>query len=81
MTSAFKTLTIGQGHTTRSKVTDVEVSAFSEWFLFYFFLDETEYPLYAECTANKDCPSGAKCVDGVCECGKDLKVHKGMCSK
>ena len=37
MTSAFLTLTKGQGHTTRSKVTDVEVSAFSECFLFFFF--------------------------------------------
>ena len=35
MTSAFLTLTKGQGHTTRSKVTDVEVSAFSECFLLY----------------------------------------------
>ena len=34
MTSAFLTLTKGQGHSTRSKVTDVEVSAFSECFLF-----------------------------------------------
>ena len=34
MTSAFFTLTKGQGHTTMSNVTDVEVSAFSEWFLF-----------------------------------------------
>ena len=33
MTSAFLTLMKGQGHTTRSKVTDVEVSAFSECFL------------------------------------------------
>ena len=33
MTSAFLTLIKGQGHTTRSKVTDVEVSAFSECFL------------------------------------------------
>ena len=36
MTSAFLTLTKGQGHTTRSTVTDVEVSAFSECFLFFF---------------------------------------------
>ena len=35
MTSAFLTLTICQGHTIRSKVTDVEVSAFSECFLFF----------------------------------------------
>ena len=35
MTSAFFTLTIGQGHTTWLKVTDVEVSAFSECFLFF----------------------------------------------
>ena len=34
MTSAFLTLMKGQGHTTRSNVTDVEVSAFSECFLF-----------------------------------------------
>ena len=34
MTSAFLTLTKGEGHTTRSKVTYVEVSAFSECFLF-----------------------------------------------
>ena len=33
MTSAFLTLTKGEGHTTRSKVTDVEVSAFSEQLL------------------------------------------------
>ena len=33
MTPAFLTLTKGQGHTTRSKITDVEVSAFSECFL------------------------------------------------
>ena len=38
MTSAFLTFTKGQGHTTRSKVTDVEVSAFSECFLFTLFL-------------------------------------------
>ena len=41
MTSAFLTLTTGQGHTTRSNFTDVEVSAFSECFLFwlwFFFL-------------------------------------------
>ena len=35
MTSAFLTLTKGQGHT-RSKVTDVELSAFSECFFFFF---------------------------------------------
>ena len=34
MTSAFLTLTKGQGHTIRLKVTDMEVSAFSECFLF-----------------------------------------------
>ena len=38
MTSAFLTLTKGQGHATRSKVTDVEVSAFSECFLFFFVI-------------------------------------------
>ena len=37
MTSAFLTLMKGQGHTTRSKVTVVEVSAFSECFLFFCF--------------------------------------------
>ena len=37
MSSALLTLTKGQGHTTRSKVTDVEVSTFSECFLFLFF--------------------------------------------
>ena len=37
MTSAFLTLANGQGHTIRSKVTDVEVSAFSECFLFSAF--------------------------------------------
>ena len=37
MTSAFLTLTKGQGHTTRSMVTDVEVSAFCECFLLCFF--------------------------------------------
>ena len=37
MTSAFLTLSKGQGHTTRSKVTDVEVSAFSECFMFLCF--------------------------------------------
>ena len=36
MTSAFLTLTKGQGHNSRSKVTDVEVSAFSECFLFLY---------------------------------------------
>ena len=35
MTSAFFTLRKGQGHTTRSNVTDVEVSAFTECFLFF----------------------------------------------
>ena len=34
MTSAFWILTKGQGHTIRSKITDVEMSAFSECFLF-----------------------------------------------
>ena len=34
ITLAFLTLTKGQGHTSRSKDTDVEVSAFSECFLF-----------------------------------------------
>ena len=38
MTSAFLTLTIDQGHITRSKVTDVDVSAFSECFLLFIFL-------------------------------------------
>ena len=33
MTCAFLTLTEGQGHTLRSKVTDVDVSAFNERFL------------------------------------------------
>ena len=37
MTSAFLTLTKGQDHTTRSKVKDVEVSAFSECFLSILF--------------------------------------------
>ena len=37
MTSDFLTLKKGQGHTTSSKVTDMEVSAFSEFFLFFFF--------------------------------------------
>ena len=37
MTEAFLALTKGQGHTTKSNVTDMEVSAFSEWFLFYSF--------------------------------------------
>ena len=36
MTSAFLTLKKGQGHTTGSNVTDVEVSACSEFFLFFF---------------------------------------------
>ena len=35
--SAFLTLTKGQGHNSRSKVIDVEVSAFSECFLFSMF--------------------------------------------
>ena len=35
--TAFLTLTQGQGHNSRSKVTYVEVSAFSECFLFCFF--------------------------------------------
>ena len=34
---AILTLMKGKGHTTRSKVTDVEVSAFSECFLFCYF--------------------------------------------
>ena len=39
MRSAFLTLTKGQGHIARSKVTDVEVSAFSECFLvIYYFV-------------------------------------------
>ena len=39
MTSAFLTLRKGQDHTTRSNVTDVEVSAFSECFLLnYVFM-------------------------------------------
>ena len=38
MSSAFLTLTKGQGHTTRSKVTEYEVSAFSECFLFFSFI-------------------------------------------
>ena len=38
MTSAFLTLTKDQGHTTRSKVTDVEVSAFSKCFLFIIII-------------------------------------------
>ena len=37
MTLAFLTLTKGQDHTTRSKVTDMEVFAFSECFLLSFF--------------------------------------------
>ena len=41
MTSAVLTLTKGQGHTISSKVTDVEVSAFSECF-FGFYL-QTSY--------------------------------------
>ena len=36
MTSAFLTLMKSQGHTTRSNVIDVEVSAFSESFLLHF---------------------------------------------
>ena len=39
MTAASLTLTKGQGHTTRSKVTDVEVSAFSKCFLFCPFFN------------------------------------------
>ena len=41
ITSAVLTLRKGQGHTTRSNVTDVEVSAFFECFLFFvwFFLN------------------------------------------
>ena len=35
MTSGFLTLTKGQSHTTRSKITDVDVSAFSECFLLF----------------------------------------------
>ena len=42
MTSAFLTLTKGQGHTTTSKVIDVEVSAFSECFLFHLILKTNE---------------------------------------
>ena len=42
MTSAFLTLTKGQGHTTTSKVTDVEVSAFSECFLLNLILKTNE---------------------------------------
>ena len=38
MISAFLTLTKGQGSTTRSKVTDVEMSAFSECFLLIYLL-------------------------------------------
>ena len=34
MTASFLTLTKGQDQTSKSKVTDVEVSAFSECFLF-----------------------------------------------
>ena len=41
MTSAFLTLMKGQDHTTRSKVTDAEVSAFSECFLLLIFLFQT----------------------------------------
>ena len=37
MTSAFLTLTKDQGHSTSSKVTDVEISALSECFLFVIF--------------------------------------------
>ena len=46
MTTAFLTLTTGQGHTTRSNVTAVEVSAFSECFLFslFFFFFFFWYP-------------------------------------
>ena len=39
MTSAFLTLRKGHGQTTRSSVTDVEVSAFSECFLFVKFFN------------------------------------------
>ena len=50
MTSAFLTLTKGQGHTTMSKVTDVEVSAFSEFF-FLFFLAFYLYFCFSGVTA------------------------------
>ena len=35
------TLTLGQGHNSRSKVTDVEVSAISECFLFQISILQT----------------------------------------
>ena len=40
MTLAFLTLAKGQGHTTRSKVTDVEASAFSECISKHFLVSQ-----------------------------------------
>ena len=59
MTSAFLTLTKGNDYTTNSKVTDVEVSVFSEYFLFlvkYTFHKPTFVPLltaYVRCAEDE----------------------------
>ena len=58
-------MTKGQGHTTRSKVTDVEVSAFSECFLFFFFF-----------TINRVNPFRKAKVTLVTSITKDVKLIK-----
>ena len=46
--SLFLTLTYGQGHNSRSKVTDMEVSAFSECFLLFLIITDYEVTPFFE---------------------------------
>ena len=65
MTSDCLTLTKGQGHTTRSKVTDVEVFEFSECFLLVdcFNMLQDDPP----CDEGK-CYTNTQACDGVVTC-------------